>query len=112
MPNSINKPRVKVPKTAKKGEVIIIRTMVRHVMESGHRTDRATGDKVPRMIINRFSATFNGKPLISAVIEPAVSANPYLQFTAKIEESGTFDFIWVDDEGVEYRTSRSITVEG
>lgn len=112
MANSVNKPRVKVPQTAKKGEIIIIKTMVRHVMESGHRTDRATGKKVPRMIINRFSVTFNGKPVFSAVIEPAVSANPYLQFTAKIEESGIFEFLWVDDDGVEYRARRSISVEG
>ena len=106
------KPRVKVPKTAKKGEIIVIKTLVRHMMESGHRTDRKTGEKIPRMIINRFSATFEGQPVFSAIIEPAVAANPYLQFTAKVERSGTFEFLWVDDDGIEYRTTRSITVGG
>ncbi len=107
-----NKPRVKVPKTAKKGEVIIIKTMVRHMMESGQRTDRKTGEKIPRMIINRFSATFNGAPVFTATLEPAVAANPFLEFTARVEESGTFEFLWVDDEGSEYRASRTIAVEG
>lgn len=104
-------PRVKVPERAKKGELITIKTLVRHLMDSGHRKDPTTGETVPRMIINRFEATFNGRPFINAVIEPAVSSNPFLEFTARPQESGTFKFLWVDDEGVEYRAERSIVIE-
>jgi sulfur-oxidizing protein SoxZ len=92
------KPRVKLPKDAKKGEVIVIKTLISHVMETGLRKDQA-GNTIPRRIINKFTCTFNGKTVFSVDLEPAVAANPYLQFTARVEESGTFRFSWFDDDG-------------
>ena len=103
------KPRIKLPKEAKKGEVIQIKTLVSHVMESGQRRDRE-GKVIPRKIINRFSCEFNGKPVFSCDIEPAVAANPYLQFSAKVEESGTFKFSWTDDDGTVISAEEKITV--
>jgi sulfur-oxidizing protein SoxZ len=103
------KPRIKLPKEAKKGEVIQIKTLVSHVMESGQRRDRE-GKVIPRKIINRFSCEFNGKPVFSCEIEPAVAANPYLQFSAKVEESGTFKFSWTDDDGTVISAEEKITV--
>jgi sulfur-oxidizing protein SoxZ len=103
------KPRIKVPKEAKKGEVIQIKTLVSHVMESGQRRDRE-GKIIPRKIINRFSCEFNGKPVFSCEIEPAVAANPYLQFSARVEESGTFKFSWTDDDGTVITAEEKITV--
>ncbi|CFX56804.1 Chain E, The Soxyz Complex [Candidatus Filomicrobium marinum] len=106
------KPRVKLPDKATKGEVITIKTLVSHPMESGQRKDRKTGEKIPRMIINKFTATFNGQQVFGANIEPAVSANPYLEFTMKVEESGKFEFVWVDDAGTTYKTEKGIEVTG
>src|SRR5687768_11013089 len=103
------KPRIRLPKEAKKGEVVTIKTLVSHVMESGQRKDR-DGNTIPRKIINRFTAEFNGKPVFAADIEPAVAANPYLQFTAKLEESGTFRFTWTDDDGKVTTAEEKITV--
>src|SRR5258708_32416627 len=92
------KPRIKLPKDAKKGEVIQIKTLIAHVMETGLRKDQA-GNAIPRKIINKFTCEFNGKPVFSVDIEPAVAANPYMQFSARVEESGTFRFTWVADAG-------------
>ncbi len=103
------KPRLKLPKEAKKGEIIEIKTLMPHVMESGQRKDK-DGKTIPRRIINKFTAEFNGKPVFSATIEPAVAANPYLQFTAKVEESGTFKFSWTDDDGSIITAEEKITV--
>ena len=91
-------PKIRVPKTAKKGELIEIKTLMPHIMESGQRKDK-DGKTIPRKIINKFVAEFDGKPVFSATLEPAVAANPYLQFTAKLEASGTFKFSWTDDDG-------------
>ena len=93
-----DKPRIKLPKEAAKGEVIQIKTLVSHVMESGQRKD-AQGKPIPRKIINKFACEFNGKPVFSCALEPAISANPYIQFDAKVEEAGTFKFSWTDDDG-------------
>ena len=105
------RPRVKVPRKASKGEVITIKTLISHKMESGQRKDRKTGKKIPRNIINKFTAKFNGKEVFSVDIEPAVSANPYLQFSVKVPESGEFEFIWVDDDNKTYSTKKKIKVE-
>jgi len=104
-----DQPRLKLPKEAKKGEVIVIKTLVSHVMETGFRKD-AQGNTVPRKIINKFTCEFNGKPVVSCDLEPAVAANPYLQFSAKVEESGTFKFTWVDDDGNVTTTEETIKV--
>ncbi len=104
-----SKPRVKVPKKAKAGDIITIKTLISHKMESGQRKNKK-GEKIPRKIINRFAATFNGTEVFSADIDPAVSANPYLEFRVKVNESGTFKFLWVDDDGSEYTTEKKITV--
>lgn len=104
------KPRVKVPKKASKGEVITIKTLISHPMESGQRKDKK-GNVIPRKIINKFTCEFNGQPVFSCDLEPAVSANPYLEFNAKVDEAGSFKFTWVDDDGSNYSTEKKITVE-
>jgi sulfur-oxidizing protein SoxZ len=104
------KPRVKVPKTAAAGDVIKIKTLVSHKMESGQRKDKKTGELIPRMIINRFSCEFNGAEIFSCDLEPSVSANPYFEFNARVNESGTFKFKWVDDDGTEIEAEKDITV--
>jgi sulfur-oxidizing protein SoxZ len=105
------KPRIRLPKQAKRGEIIQIRTLVSHVMESGFRKDNS-GNPIPRKIINRFTCTFNGKPVFACDLEPAVAANPYLQFSVKVSESGTFKFVWTDDEGKIFAAEEKITVRG
>jgi sulfur-oxidizing protein SoxZ len=102
-------PRIRIPKLAKKGEVILIRTLVSHVMESGQRKD-ASGKVIPRNIINRFSCSFNGRPVLVCQIEPAISANPYFEFSARVEESGTFQFTWAADDGSVTSASEKIVV--
>lgn len=104
------KPRVKVPKSAAAGDVITIKSLISHPMESGQRKD-GDGNIIPRQIINKFECTFNGKPVFSCDIDPAVSANPYLEFTAKVDEAGTFNFKWTDDDGSVYEDSQDIALK-
>lgn len=103
------KPRVRVPATASKGEVIEIKSLISHNMESGRRKDK-DGNLVPRQIINKFEVTFNGKPVFHADWLPAISANPYMSFFAKVDESGEFAFKWTDDDGSVYEAAAKVTV--
>ena len=104
------KPRVKVPKTAAAGEVITIKTLISHKMESGQRKDKK-GNLIPRKIINKFSCEFNGQTVFSTDIHPAISANPYLEFNVKVPESGSLKFTWVDDDGNSYTHEQAIAVQ-
>ena len=103
------KPRVKVPKSAAAGEAVTIKTLISHKMESGQRKDD-DGNVIPRSIINRFTADFNGQNVIDVTLEPAISTNPYFQFEATVPESGEFTFTWYDDDGDVYETKKSISV--
>lgn len=102
-------PKIRVPKTAKKGDVVEIKTLLPHIMESGQRKDK-DGKTIPRKIINKFTAEFNGKPVFSCNLDPAIAANPYMQFFTKVEESGTFKFTWTDDDGSVTTAEEKITV--
>jgi sulfur-oxidizing protein SoxZ len=104
------KPRVKIPKNAKAGDIITIKTLISHKMESGQRKDKKTGEKIPRKIINNFKVEFNGKTVFETVLEPAISSNPYIQFKVNVQESGEFMFTWTDDDGSVYSIAKKITV--
>lgn len=102
-------PRVRVPANAKKDELIEVKTLISHEMESGQRKDSA-GKTIPRKIINTFTAEFNGKKVFEATWHPAISANPYQSFFFKAAESGEFTFKWKDDDGSVYETKNKLTV--
>jgi sulfur-oxidizing protein SoxZ len=103
------KPRVKVPKSAAVGEVVTLKTLISHPMESGQRKD-GEGKLIPREIINRFTCDFNGANVIDIAIDPAVSTNPYFEFDVKVDAAGEFVFTWYDDDGSVYEDKKSIEV--
>ena len=100
---------VNVPATAKRGEVIEIRTLAGHVMETGFRHTQ-TGELVPRNIITRFTCSYNGVEVFRADLHPAIAANPLLSFTTVATESGTLEFRWTGDNDFAATHSAAITV--
>lgn len=93
------KPRIKLDKKeAKKGDLVEVKALVSHIMETGQRRG-GDGKVIPRKILNKFSCTVNGKEVFAADFEPAVSANPYIQFKFRATESGPVVLTWIDDDG-------------
>ena len=105
-----SKPRVRLPKAITAGVPFTVKTRITHPMHTGLRQDRE-GKLVPRQIINRFSARYNGEEVISVDLEPAVSADPYIQFEMVVLEDGLLEFEWVDDDGSLYTLQRPIEVD-
>jgi sulfur-oxidizing protein SoxZ len=103
------KPRVKLPKSAAAGEVVTIRTIVSHPMESGQRRG-PDGALVPRKIVNRFTCDFEGARVIEVRLDPGVSMNPFFEFEARVDRSGVFTFAWEDDDGSVATHSEAIEV--
>ena len=103
--------RVAVPAAARRGEEIEVRILIQHPMETGFRFD-LNGAAVPKNVINRLVCRFEGEEVFRAELGSGIAANPYLQFTARAERSGTFVFDWVDDSGAAGTQSASITVTG
>src|SRR3984893_5924739 len=101
---------VNVPKRAKPGDVIEIKTLMSHIMETGYRRT-ATGDVVPRDIITSFACRYNGAEIFRADLFPAIAANPFITFFTTATESGKFEFEWIGDNGFSETASAAITVE-
>lgn len=93
------KPRVNLPQSIKAGDVIEVRSLISHVMETGNRKDSA-GNVIPRNIINAFSATFEGKDVFRAEFNSGISANPFISFYMRVMGPGTLELTWLDDSGV------------
>ncbi len=100
---------INVPKTAKRGEVIDIRAMIAHQMETGQRQG-VNGQMIPRDIINRFVCTYGTTEIFAADLHPAMSANPFISFSTIAMESGTITFAWTDDKGETQTATAEITV--
>ena len=101
--------RVSVPATARRGEIIEIRTLVRHPMETGFRRTQR-GERIPRNIITRFVCSYNGAEILRADFHPAVAANPLLEFTTVATGSGTIEFRWTGDNGFSVTETANIVV--
>ena len=101
--------RIDVPKTAKRSEIIEIKTLAAHTMETGFRRTNF-GVPIPRDIITTFVCNYNGVEVFRAELYPSVSANPFIQFSTVATESGTLEFKWSGDNGFTASETARITV--
>ena len=101
---------INVPAQAKRGEIIEIKTLIAHPMETGYRLG-PTGAAIPRDIIKRFTCAYNGEEVFRAELFPAIAANPFIGFFTVAAESGEIVFSWTDDHGETQTEVRQITVE-
>jgi sulfur-oxidizing protein SoxZ len=101
---------INLPARAKSGEIIEVKTLIGHPMETGYRLG-PTGATIPRDIINRFVCTYNGEQVFRADLFPAIAANPFIAFSTVATESGEIAFSWTDDHGQTQTEVRQITVE-
>ena len=101
---------INVPATAKRGDIIEIKTLMSHVMETGFR-HTVTGEVIPRNIITSFACRYNGAEVFRADLFPAMAANPFITFCTVATESGKFEFEWIGDNGFSETASAAISVE-
>ena len=101
---------INFPQRAKRGDIIEVKTLIQHPMETGYRLDNK-GAAIPRDIINRFLCTYNGEEVFRAKLYPAIAANPFISFFTIATESGTIAFSWTDQHGATQVQTAAITVE-
>jgi sulfur-oxidizing protein SoxZ len=101
---------INVPARARRGEVIEVKTLISHPMETGYRRTQL-GASIPRDIIRLFVCTYNGTEVFRAELHPAVAANPFIAFSTVAAESGTLTFQWTGDKGFAVTESAAIVVE-
>ncbi len=101
---------INVPKTARRGEVIEIKTLISHIMETGFRHG-TNGQMIPRDIITSFRCTYDGEEIFSTQFYPAIAANPFVTFFTVATRSGTIAFHWEGDNGFSVTEEAKIVVE-
>jgi sulfur-oxidizing protein SoxZ len=101
--------RIQLPERAKRGEVIEVRVLIQHPMETGFRHDDV-GHLIKRNIINALSVRYIGVEVFRADLSSGIAANPFLQFCTVAEASGEMEFSWVDDEGQQGSERQAIVV--
>ena len=101
---------INVPAKAKKGEIMAIKTLISHDMETGYRIDNV-GRNIPRDIINLFVCSYNGEEIFNATLYQAIAANPFITFHTVATESGTIAFQWIGDNGFTHEALATIAVE-
>jgi sulfur-oxidizing protein SoxZ len=101
---------INVPARARRGEIIEVKTLILHPMETGYRRTQL-GAVIPRDIIRLFVCTYNGTEVFRAELHPAIAANPFVMFSTVATESGTIAFHWTGDNGFSVAESVAITVD-
>jgi sulfur-oxidizing protein SoxZ len=100
---------IHIPANAKRGEIIEIRALIGHSMETGYRVG-ADGKVLARDIIRSFACRYNGEQVFGAELHQAISANPYIAFFTVATESGTLEFTWQGDNGFAHTEKMNLTV--
>ncbi len=101
---------INVPPKAARGQIIEIKTLISHMMETGFRHDNV-GKPIPRNIVTQLTCTYNGEEIFRADLHPAIAANPFITFSTIATESGTIAFEWIGDNGFHETASAKISVE-
>lgn len=96
-------PRIRAPRSARAGEVVEIRTLMEHPMETGLRQEG--GRTIPREMLTRMTIRLNGDSVVEAEFRNGTAANPFHVFYLRIERSSELEFTWTDDAG---RTARAV----
>ena len=105
----MQQPRIRIPRSARPGEVIEIRTLIEHPMETGLRTDPA-GQAVPRGMLSRFVVRMNSEEVFAADLRNGTSANPYHVLFVRVARSSDFEFVWTDEAGRKARATARVSV--
>jgi sulfur-oxidizing protein SoxZ len=93
---------VTLPPVIRRGEVIVVRTLIAHPMETGQRVDSG-GQRLPRDIVRRLEARLDGELVFAADLHPAIAANPYIVFALRVAAGGALTVDWSGDRGFAHR---------
>jgi sulfur-oxidizing protein SoxZ len=103
--------RIQLPEGIRRGELIEVRIVIQHPMETGFRTDQS-GRRVKRNAIHSLACRYNGVEVFKATLGSGVAANPYLRFFTRAVDSGELEFWWLDDDEVEGTARAKLVVSG
>ncbi|NTU58599.1 MAG: thiosulfate oxidation carrier complex protein SoxZ [Chlorobiaceae bacterium] len=86
-------------KAVASGEVVSVKLLIPHPMETGRRKDLG-GNLVPAHFIKEVTASHKGDDVFHAEFGPGVSRDPFLSFEFEGGKVGdTLTISWIDNKG-------------
>jgi len=102
MPKGIGKIKIRLPRSIAKGEVIAVKALITHPMETGFRKNKKTGKKIPPYYINDVNVYYGDQLITHSDWTIAVSTNPFISFYVKADKSAPLKIVWKDNKGGVY----------
>ena len=90
--------RVQWPDNISSGQVVKVRMLIQHPMDTGYLQD-FSGKLVPRNVIQWLTCTLGGQEVFRVETSSGVSANPYFEFFVRATQTAEFKIEWTDDNG-------------
>lgn len=100
---------VSLPDQARPGETVLVKTLIRHPMETGYRPG-PDGTLYPRDIIRTLTARYGGREVFRMELFPAIAANPLVVFPVLALATGEIEIRWEDEKGAAWVERKTLTV--
>ncbi len=92
------------------GDLVEVKVLINHPMETGQRKDPESGSSVPLHFIQMVTATLNGMPVMEAQWSQAISKNPFLGFRIRGAKAGDCVAVaWSDNKGQQGSIETTVT---
>lgn len=97
-------PRIRLPRTARPGETVEVRTLLDHPMVTG------LGSSGPRDMLARFEVAVNGETVLTQDYANGSAANPTAIFHVRLHETSRFQFVWTHEDGRVFTAEQDVRV--
>lgn len=109
MPKGVGKIKIRLPRTVNKGQVVAVKALITHPMETGFRKNKKTKKKIPAYYINDVSVYYGDELVTHSDWTIAVSTNPFMTFYIKADKVAPLKIVWKDIKGGVYEKTVQIT---
>ena len=82
-----------------KGDIVKVKSLIKHPMETGFRKNKKTGKKIPAHYITNVLVEVNGEMVLSADWSGSVSKNPFISFNYAGKKGDKVKLTWKDNMG-------------
>jgi sulfur-oxidizing protein SoxZ len=91
--------RIQWPERVQAGDVVKVRLLVQHPMETGY-LQNLLGQLLPRNVIRTLTCTWGQQEVFRVEPSSGISANPLFEFFVRAEQTAEMHVAWTDDRGV------------
>ena len=108
MTNHIGEALIKVPDRIRRGDVIVVNSIISHPMDTGFFRD-ANGDPIPAYFIKEVVVTYGEEEVARFDLTSGISRDPVVSFTVKADREGPLTMVWTDNKGAAFKQSVGIS---